>query len=575
MSFIFGGNTGQSYDDIQNKRRVAEQLLQQNGGTPRNVGEGLSAIGRALAYRNITRKADAADAANREAFDQQWSGMFSGGLPSFGGGMPAGGATPYTSPNAAIGDDAMAALVKTGLESRGMAPHVADAFVMNFRDESGLDPSINETSPTVPGSRGGFGLAQWTGPRRVALEDFAKGQGKPASDMNVQLDFLMSELQGPEAAAGKGIMAAPDTASAATAIVNDFLRPAEAHRAARAAEYGGGGPSLDIGTLAEIAGNPYASPGQKAIVSALMQQQMDAMDPMRRLELQKAQLELEALRNPQAKPVNLSTFEGPDGTVYSFNPVTGEKVAMTGAETGSDNKTVAEREALAIAGGLQPGTPEYQQFMLTGNTVGRGANEFGLTPVYGRDKDGNLVVMQLGKDGTAVQTEIPEGVMPDLSIRTEEAARGAAVGKESGQSEVDLAGARVAADRTLGLIDSLADDPYLDSMVGPVEGLMPNVSGDARRVQAKMDQLKGSAFLEAYNMLRGGGQITEVEGQKAQDAMFRMQAAQTEKDYRAALADFRSAVEVGIAKIEARSKATTSPVAGGSYTFNPETGELE
>ena len=37
--------------------------------------------------------------------------------------------------------------------------HVADGFVMNFKDESGLNPGINEQNPIVPGSRGGFGLA--------------------------------------------------------------------------------------------------------------------------------------------------------------------------------------------------------------------------------------------------------------------------------------------------------------------------------------------------------------------------------------------------------------------------------
>ncbi len=48
------------------------------------------------------------------------------------------------------------------------------AFVMNFKDESGLDPGINEANPIVPGSRGGYGLYQLTGPRRKAYEAFAQ-----------------------------------------------------------------------------------------------------------------------------------------------------------------------------------------------------------------------------------------------------------------------------------------------------------------------------------------------------------------------------------------------------------------
>lgn len=65
MSFIFGGDTGQSYEDIQRKRRIAEKLLM-NSKAPRNVGEGLSAIGDALAYRGMQRRADAAEKRMRE-----------------------------------------------------------------------------------------------------------------------------------------------------------------------------------------------------------------------------------------------------------------------------------------------------------------------------------------------------------------------------------------------------------------------------------------------------------------------------------------------------------------------------
>src|SRR5690606_34682770 len=47
----------------------------------------------------------------------------------------------------------------------------------------------------------------------------------------------MNELQGSEAGAAKSILSAPDTATAAQAIVNNFLRPAPKHRQARAAKY--------------------------------------------------------------------------------------------------------------------------------------------------------------------------------------------------------------------------------------------------------------------------------------------------------------------------------------------------
>jgi Phage tail lysozyme len=127
-----------------------------------------------------------------------------------------------------------------GLVQRGMPQHVAEAFALNAMDESRMDPGINEIAPLVPGSRGGYGLMQWTGPRRKALEAFAAERGVAVSDPDLQLDFLVTELQGPEAGAAKAIYGAPDTKTAAAAIVNKFLRPAESNRAKREAAYLGG-----------------------------------------------------------------------------------------------------------------------------------------------------------------------------------------------------------------------------------------------------------------------------------------------------------------------------------------------
>lgn len=108
---------------------------------------------------------------------------------------------------------------------------------MNFMDESGLDTGIQEINPRA--GRGGYGLAQWTGPRRIALEDFARSQGKPINDLDTQLDFFMQENAGPEAAAWKQVMAAPNANEAAVAFVNAWERPASEYAAQRTAKYRG------------------------------------------------------------------------------------------------------------------------------------------------------------------------------------------------------------------------------------------------------------------------------------------------------------------------------------------------
>ncbi len=66
--YIFGGDTGLTYDALKRRRKMAESMLARaSGQTPRNVGEGLSVLGQAIggrmglnrANRQMKRLADA------------------------------------------------------------------------------------------------------------------------------------------------------------------------------------------------------------------------------------------------------------------------------------------------------------------------------------------------------------------------------------------------------------------------------------------------------------------------------------------------------------------------------------
>lgn len=74
----------------------------------------------------------------------------------------------------------------------------AAGIVGNLGYESGLE-AIQEIKPV--GGRGGFGWAQWTGPRRTAFEAWAKQHGLSVTDPEANYGFLIEELRGPEAAA--------------------------------------------------------------------------------------------------------------------------------------------------------------------------------------------------------------------------------------------------------------------------------------------------------------------------------------------------------------------------------------
>lgn len=111
------------------------------------------------------------------------------------------------------------ALIYQYLLQRGASPTHATGMLASIQGESGFNPLINEIKPLVPGSRGGFGLFQHTGPRRVALE---KAYG-PAPTWQQQIDFALSEPEGQSYLKTK--VATPEDATAA--FVRDFERPAD------------------------------------------------------------------------------------------------------------------------------------------------------------------------------------------------------------------------------------------------------------------------------------------------------------------------------------------------------------
>jgi len=73
----------------------------------------------------------------------------------------------------------------------------AAAIVGNLGHESGGFASLQEVKPTVPSSRGGFGWAQWTGPRRRSYEAYCSRGGLDRTTDKANYGFLFAELKGP------------------------------------------------------------------------------------------------------------------------------------------------------------------------------------------------------------------------------------------------------------------------------------------------------------------------------------------------------------------------------------------
>lgn len=103
--------------------------------------------------------------------------------------------------------------------------------------------------------------------------------------------------------------------------------------------------------------------------------------------------------------------------------------------------------------------------------------------------------------------------------------------------------------------------PGFTTVVGatmlPGARFVPGTS--AADFQARFDQIKGSAFLQAYETLKGGGQITNIEGEKGTAALNRMSIAQSEREFIQAAREFQEVVQKGLERAQARVKELQSP----------------
>lgn len=116
-------------------------------------------------------------------------------------------------------------------KKQGFSDAGAAGIMANLYHESGYDPSIKQI-----GGGPGRGLAQWEGPRWVALQKFAKDRNKPWTDMQTQLDFIMHEMKSNHDSSFveyfKNSTSAYDSAAN---FENVFERPKHNHNAQRGA----------------------------------------------------------------------------------------------------------------------------------------------------------------------------------------------------------------------------------------------------------------------------------------------------------------------------------------------------
>ncbi len=210
------------------------------------------------------------------------------------------------------------------------------------------------------------------------------------------------------------------------------------------------------------------------------------------------------------------------------------------------------------------------------------ASKFVMEQIYGPKKPagtfeigGAKLPYTLNADGSA-QFIVPGGNGGPASLgsvisylQTVEAegkrqnAKGEAEGKAQGEAAATLPNTLAKADEALATIEKIRSHPGRDFATGAA-GIAPGVPGTKQQdFISLLDQAKGQTFMQAYQSLKGGGQITEVEGKKATEAIGRLERSQTKEGFEAALNDLREVIKAG--------RARAGVVAGGNPTPAAET----
>lgn len=333
LSYAFGGNTGQSYDALQRRRAYLEAVQKAGQGAQPKTGaegvlSGLNSVFSDLMLRKLGKQEDA----NREKATQAALDIF--GRPAPDVIPPNPGVSTPRNPNdpVQIGNDTMAALGKTPNGWDGIKAGI-------FAGESGGDYNALFGFQNRPG--GAFSNVQLTG---MSVDDalkFADPNGQYGQHVKGQIGRVATPMGAYQvvgttlAAAKKGLGLRGDEIM--TPALQDRIGQWIYQNQGTGAWEGYKGPQQPQGgmdpQILMAMSDPYVSPEIKSALGVLLQQRIAAAqppDPMDALELEKAKLEVDRLKNP-----------GPP-------------------------ESVTTRLMLAKQAGLQPGTPEYSTYMATG-----------------------------------------------------------------------------------------------------------------------------------------------------------------------------------------------------------------
>lgn len=181
---------------------------------------------------------------------------------------------------------------------------------------------------------------------------------------------------------------------------------------------------------------------------------------------------------------------------------------------------------------------------------------------------GNVMIGQVPHQviGSSVKplSTLPQEVGARAAVADATSA-GRVAGEVRTQAQADLPAAAAMVPVLKDRVKQLLDHPGRDYATG-WKSLAPPIPGTAQYdFISRHNELRSKAFEQAFQTLKGGGPITEMEGKAATDALIRMDRATSAKEYEAAANDFLKAYEAGVKKIEGKTNFTARPQMPSGY----------
>lgn len=212
----------------------------------------------------------------------------------------------------------------------------------------------------------------------------------------------------------------------------------------------------------------------------------------------------------------------------------------------------------------QPYDPKAHEQMLINSGIkkqpGQGAAEYSGAPIIG--EDGGIYVINK-RTGKLESAGMRPGLRPTQEIEYQEqlsSRKAEAAARGEASAKINNPQAIASLDSTISAVNSLVGHKGKSAATGlsAIGNVAALPGSDRKDFLVRLDQLKNKLFLQARQDLKGGGAITDYEGQKAENAMAQLDAAQSEDQFNAALKELQDALMSARDKMAAASVGTNN-----------------